>query len=89
MHTHMHTLFQIWHRVHTSHLSNIFSAKFLPWSSDLQVVSCAGVGTVEHTQLSPDGEYVGHQFHCHTSLTYQVLLVLTFYLHVCRKNVVA
>ncbi|XP_064405164.1 DDB1- and CUL4-associated factor 6-like isoform X2 [Halichondria panicea] len=62
----------IWHRIHTSHLSNIFSAKFLPWSSDLQVVSCAGVGTVEHTQLSPDGEYVGHQFHCHTSLTYQV-----------------
>lgn len=33
----------------TSHKANIFSAKFLPYTSDLQIVSCSGDGVVLHT----------------------------------------
>lgn len=33
----------------TSHHANIFSAKFLPGSSDKQIVSCSGDGIILHT----------------------------------------
>jgi nuclear receptor interaction protein len=33
----------------TSHHANIFSAKFLPCSSDKQIVSCSGDGIILHT----------------------------------------
>lgn len=33
----------------TSHKANIFSAKFLPYTNDLQIVSCSGDGVVLHT----------------------------------------
>ena len=35
----------------TSHRANIFSAKFLPGTSDKKVVSCAGDGTLLFTGL--------------------------------------
>lgn len=33
----------------TSHHANIFSAKFLPGSSDRQIISCSGDGIILHT----------------------------------------
>lgn len=33
----------------TSHHANIFSAKFLPGSSDKQIISCSGDGIILHT----------------------------------------
>lgn len=47
-----------------------------------QAVSCAGIGSVEYTELTPMGDYIGHPFKCQTSITYQVsqsLLVFQFF----------
>ena len=63
---------QIRKSVHTTHRSNIFSAKFLPSCCDLRTVSCAGIGSVEYSEFTPDGEYIGHPFRCQNSITYQV-----------------
>lgn len=35
----------------TSHHANIFSAKFLPGSSDRQIISCSGDGIILHTGM--------------------------------------
>ena len=35
----------------TSHRANIFSAKFLPGTSDKKIVSCAGDGTILFTGM--------------------------------------
>ena len=40
--------------------------------TSLQAVSCAGIGSVEVSELSPYGDYVAHQFKCQSSITYQV-----------------
>ena len=56
----------------TEHHSNIFCARFLPLSCDYRLVSCAGNGTVQYTEVDPTGSYLGHMFNCHTSITYQV-----------------
>ena len=56
----------------TEHHSNIFCARFLPLSCDYRLVSCAGNGTVQYTEVDPAGGYLGHMFNCHTSITYQV-----------------
>ena len=59
--------------VQTHHHSNIFSAKFLPVVCDYKLVSCAGNGTVQYTEVDPTGDYLGHSFNCHQSITYQVV----------------
>lgn len=58
----------------TTHQSNIFSARFLPAgdSDDIRLVSCAGIGSVEYSEISPVGQYVSHPFQCNRSITYQV-----------------
>ena len=40
--------------------------------TSVQAVSCAGIGSVEVSELSPHGDYVAHQFKCQSSITYQV-----------------
>ena len=37
-----------------------------------QCVSCAGLGSVEFSEFTPSGDYLGHPFHCQSSITYQV-----------------
>lgn len=60
----------------TSHKANIFSAKFLPYTSDLQIVSCSGDGVVLHTDLNRQQESCINQFLCHGgTTTYEVLTV--------------
>ncbi|XP_066159238.1 DDB1- and CUL4-associated factor 6-like isoform X2 [Euwallacea fornicatus] len=60
----------------TSHKANIFSAKFLPSTSDQQIVSCSGDGIVLHTDLNRQQETYQNQFHCHGgTTTYEVLTV--------------
>ena len=53
------------HEVHTSHRANIFSAKFLPETSDLKVVSCAGDGMILYTDLLREEETAACTFNCH------------------------
>ena len=70
----------------TTHRSNIFSAKFLPGcGDDLKAVSCAGIGSVEFSEFRPDGEYIGHPFRCHNSITYQVELRMSVKLKQCCR----
>ena len=46
--------------------------------SSAQAVSCAGIGSVEVSEITPYGEYLGHQFKCQTSITYQVKIHINF-----------
>ena len=59
----------------TTHQSNIFSAKFLPsvhGETGIRAVSCAGIGSVEYSEITPSGDYISHPFNCNRSITYQV-----------------
>jgi len=57
----------------TSHKANIFSAKFLPASSDLKIVSCSGDGSILFTDLERISETQNCLFNCHSSTTYEIL----------------
>nr|XP_023015417.1 DDB1- and CUL4-associated factor 6-like [Leptinotarsa decemlineata] len=60
----------------TSHRANIFSAKFLPCTSDNQIVSCSGDGIILHTDLNRPDESCNNQFHCHGgTTTYKVVTI--------------
>ena len=58
------------HEVHTSHRANIFSAKFLPETSDLKVVSCAGDGMILYTDILRQEETAACTFNCHAGKDY-------------------
>jgi len=50
----------------TSHRSNIFSAKFLPFSDDVRIVSCSGDGVSLYTNLNnTEEENALCRFLCH------------------------
>ncbi|CAG9773673.1 unnamed protein product [Ceutorhynchus assimilis] len=60
----------------TSHKANIFSAKFLPYTNDTQIVSCSGDGLVLHSDLHYEHETYHNQFHCHGgTTTYEIVTV--------------
>lgn len=61
--------------VSTPHTANIFSAKFLPGSSDTKLVSCAGDGLIAYTDLNRIQETAGSTFHCHAGTVYELLSV--------------
>jgi len=63
------------HEVHTSHRANIFSAKFLPETSDLKVVSCAGDGMILYTDLLREEETAACTFNCHAGTVYEMLSI--------------
>jgi len=63
------------HEVHTSHRANIFSAKFLPETSDLKVVSCAGDGMILYTDLLREEETSACTFNCHAGTVYEMLSI--------------
>ena len=55
------------------------------WHCPLQAVSCAGIGSVEVSEVTPYGDYVGHQFKCQSSITYQVMVV-TYLLYTIEER---
>jgi len=63
------------HEVHTSHRANIFSAKFLPETSDLKVVSCAGDGMILYTDILREEETAACTFNCHAGTVYEMLSI--------------
>jgi len=63
------------HEVHTSHRANIFSAKFLPETSDLKVISCAGDGMVLYTDILREEETATCTFNCHAGTVYEILSI--------------
>jgi len=60
---------------HTAHKSNIFSAKFLPESSDTKIVSCSGDGSILYTDVERTEETHGCLFNCHSTTTYELQTV--------------
>ena len=76
------------HEVHTSHRANIFSAKFLPETSDLKVVSCAGDGMILYTDLLREEETAACTFNCHAGeliLVYNLETFLSLYQELFMK----
>ncbi|XP_020666129.3 DDB1- and CUL4-associated factor 6 isoform X3 [Pogona vitticeps] len=62
--------------IHSGHRANIFSAKFLPCTSDKQIVSCSGDGVIFYTNVEQDAETNRQcQFTCHYGTTYEIMTV--------------
>ena len=61
--------------MHTAHRANIFSAQFLPETSDHQIVSCAGDGAILHTDIFRQEETLNSFFNCHGGTVYEVAVV--------------
>jgi len=55
------------------HHSNIFCAHFLPYSDDMQVISCAADGKIIYTDLT-DAKETKHTFKCHRNMVYKLAL---------------
>ncbi|XP_048577899.1 DDB1- and CUL4-associated factor 6 isoform X2 [Nematostella vectensis] len=59
--------------IRSGHRANIFSAKFMPCSNNKWIVSCAGDGMLQFTNLDRP-EMIGTCFYnCHTGTTYEVI----------------
>ncbi|XP_053168610.1 DDB1- and CUL4-associated factor 6 isoform X2 [Hemicordylus capensis] len=62
--------------IRSGHRANIFSAKFLPCTSDKQIVSCSGDGVIFYTNVEQDAETNRQcQFTCHYGTTYEIMTV--------------
>uniref|UniRef100_A0A4W5Q0L1 Ddb1 and cul4 associated factor 6 n=1 Tax=Hucho hucho TaxID=62062 RepID=A0A4W5Q0L1_9TELE len=62
--------------IRSGHRANIFSAKFMPQTSDQQIISCSGDGIIyyTHTEKSPDINRQC-QFTCHYGTAYEIMTV--------------
>ncbi|XP_062312618.1 DDB1- and CUL4-associated factor 6 isoform X3 [Osmerus eperlanus] len=62
--------------IRSGHRANIFSAKFMPQTSDQQIISCSGDGIIyyTHTEKSPDINRLC-QFTCHYGTAYEIMTV--------------
>ena len=59
----------------TAHRANIFSAQFLPETSDHQIISCAGDGAILHTDILRQEKTLNSFFNCHGGTVYEVAIV--------------
>ncbi|XP_075250531.1 DDB1- and CUL4-associated factor 6-like isoform X2 [Convolutriloba macropyga] len=58
--------------IQSGHRSNIFSAKFLPFSDDAKIVSCSGDGQLMYTEVLRPDTYGSFRFTCHQGSTANV-----------------
>lgn len=62
--------------IRSGHRANIFSAKFLPHTSDKQIISCSGDGVIFYTNTERDAEANQQcQFNCHYGTAYEIMTV--------------
>ncbi|KAK3107632.1 hypothetical protein FSP39_018774, partial [Pinctada imbricata] len=61
--------------IRSGHRANIFSAKYMPFSSDKHIVSCSGDGKIFFTDIEREDTYGAHLFDCHFGTTYEVIVV--------------
>ncbi|GCB69802.1 hypothetical protein scyTo_0008454 [Scyliorhinus torazame] len=62
--------------IRSGHRANIFSAKFLPHTSDKQIISCSGDGVIFYTNTERDAEANRQcQFNCHYGTAYEIMTV--------------
>lgn len=57
----------------TAHRANIFSAQFLPHTSDVRLVSAAGDGILAYTHIERAAETRQCLFNCHHGTAYEIL----------------
>ncbi|KAM8976132.1 LOW QUALITY PROTEIN: DDB1- and CUL4-associated factor 6 [Pelodytes ibericus] len=63
-------------RIRSGHRANIFSAKFMPFMNDKQIISCSGDGVIYYTNIEKDVETNRQsQFNCHYGTAYEVMTV--------------
>jgi len=60
-------------QIRTQHKANIFSAKFLPSTSDKKIVSCSGDGVIIVTDLERNDAESQDVFNCHLGTVYDVV----------------
>ncbi|XP_061091752.1 DDB1- and CUL4-associated factor 6-like isoform X2 [Conger conger] len=62
--------------IRSGHRANIFSAKFMPCTSDQQIVSCSGDGVIYYTNTEKSSELNKQcQFTCHYGTAYEIMTV--------------
>ncbi|XP_067896789.1 DDB1- and CUL4-associated factor 6 isoform X1 [Heterodontus francisci] len=62
--------------IRSGHRANIFSAKFLPHTSDKQIISCSGDGVIFYTNTERDADANRQcQFNCHYGTAYEIMTV--------------
>lgn len=61
--------------IQTGHRANIFSAKFLPNTGDIQVISCSGDGIVIYSDLEHSETSMQNIFSCHFGTAYEIMTV--------------
>ncbi|XP_075445593.1 DDB1- and CUL4-associated factor 6 isoform X8 [Ascaphus truei] len=63
-------------RIRSGHKANIFSAKFLPFTNDQQIISCSGDGVICYTNIEKDTDTNRQcQFACHYGTAYEIITV--------------
>lgn len=62
-------------KLKTGHVTNIFSAKYLPGTGDEKIVSCSGDGVIIHTDLNRPETTYKNIFDCHEESVYDVATV--------------
>ncbi|KAF4111880.1 DDB1- and CUL4-associated factor 6-like [Onychostoma macrolepis] len=61
--------------VPSNHGASIYSARFMPESSDHWIVSAAGDGNIHYTNITRSPELIQYKYTCHHGTTYQVLTI--------------
>ncbi|KAI2807518.1 DDB1- and CUL4-associated factor 6 [Blomia tropicalis] len=62
-------------RIRTGHVTNIFSAKYLPNTSDSQIVSCSGDGIIIYSDLNNPETSIKNIFDCQDESVYDIATV--------------
>ncbi|XP_075051705.1 DDB1- and CUL4-associated factor 6 isoform X2 [Mixophyes fleayi] len=61
-------------RIRSGHRANIFSAKFLPFTNDKNIISCSGDGVIYLTNIEKDTETNKQcQYTCHYGTAYEII----------------
>lgn len=61
--------------IRSGHRANIFSAKYLPFTGDNQIISCSGDGKIYYTKVGLEDQHEASLFDCHFGTTYEVIVV--------------
>ncbi|XP_075586709.1 DDB1- and CUL4-associated factor 6-like isoform X2 [Dermatophagoides farinae] len=62
-------------KIRTGHMTNIFSAKYLPGTDDMKIVSCSGDGVIIYTDLNRPETTYQNIFDCQDESVYDIVTV--------------
>lgn len=64
--------YQVQHKILSGHRANIFSAQFMPYSSDTKIASCSSSGSIIVTDVNSPETSGTSLFECHKHTCYEV-----------------